>query len=69
MLKEEALSLLMDYMYNPDYPSKVNPALTIKAARLIVFRAVEELPEGAELSDLWVKRVKQVVQNRRRPHE
>lgn len=67
MTREEALELLKDAPNSINHPSRVNPNLTQDQVATIVRNAVEEMSEGKKLDDLTVKRVYQVVQNKRRP--
>ena len=65
MKVKEAIALLENAPDN-DKPSAVNPSLTTSQALNIV---IAGLPSGmdTELSDLYEKRVYQVVRNQRRP--
>ena len=66
MLKEDALRELDKAPLGLSI-SKVNPHLTLNDVHKIIKEGLLTLNDGTELCPLWVKRVKQVVQNKRRP--
>ena len=66
MTKEEALKLLNDAPAD-DKPSKINKALTRKQVVKIVTDGIEIMQDGERVSEIFVKRVHQVCQDRQRP--
>ena len=66
MTKEEALKLLEDAPAD-DKPSRINKSLTRAQGVKIIIDGVKTFKDGAVLSELYVKRVHQVCQDRVRP--
>lgn len=66
MTKAEAFKLLGDAPAD-DKPSKVNKALTRYQAVMVMFGGIEKMSDDEVLSELFVKRVHQVCQDRVRP--
>ena len=66
MTKEEALKILADAPAD-ESPSKVNKALTRKQVVKIVTDGIEIMQDGERVSEIFVLRVHQVCQDRKRP--
>ena len=66
MTTKEAQALLADAP-RTENPSAVNPSLTQRQAVNIVCEGLAEDEENSVLSDIYEKRVYQVVRNQRRP--
>jgi len=66
MTKEEAIKLLGDAPAD-EKPSRINKSLTRKQSVKIIVDGVNTFKDGSVLSELYVKRVHQVCQDRIRP--
>ena len=67
MTKEEALKLLDTAPMSLTKASRINPIFTQADVVDIVYKGIMTYPDGKILPEIIEKRVKQVVQDRKRP--